>query len=316
MVRRLRVSTKYYQYYGHQNKGDVFVRALQEHGWEQTSDLHHARFILTDIDVNMRSERVEKMHDLGGKTFVYPHAARPDLLPDMPGYEESPFTTAHFVVNEHHAEVMRLYGYSHPTPSVGWYFTDLKPFEKKRRCRHVLFAPIHCSPNGWLSGIDRTINEQTYDILLKLACANKIQLTVRYLYSLPMTGLPTPSPKVTYIKGSPNLSMREALAADVVVAHQTYAYNAVALGVPTVMMGEQHTPRLVLADGRHTEVKSWDKYEHLLMFPYDILATDDPLGLLDEAVQSDEKIAGWRERLIGTKPFDKAEFVKTLESYL
>ena len=61
--------------------------------------------------------------------------------------------------------------------------------------------------------------------------------------------------------------------------------------------------------------KNWKKYEHLLAFPYDILAAPNPLCLLEKVASCDEEVADWRKRMIG-RPFRPNEFVKKLESFL
>lgn len=305
-----------YIYYEHQGKGKKLAIALQERDWTPTNNASEAVFILTDVEVAGRAKRMKTLSDaFGTKTFVYPHAARPDLLGNIAGYEPSPHTTAHFVTTPGHVEIMSAFGYPHPMPVMGWCLSDLMNFQPRRRVWQVLFAPIHASATGWLSSTDKTINVETFGVLHALVRAGKINLTVRYLYNLAFIGIPIRG-DVQYIKGAPNQKTPEADVTDVVVSHQTFAHICIAKGIPTVMMGEDIAPRLTLTDGRWAAVKNWDSYKHLLKFPLDILDTRDPWKLLQDAIASDEAIRDWKSRLIGDTLFDPKCFVDTLEGYL
>jgi len=124
------------------------------------------------------------------------------------------------------------------------------------------------------------------------------------------------APGVIYVEGQPDQSYAQIDAADVVVSHQTFAYIAVARGVPTVMMSEQYPPRIGCEEYNTFQyVMNWEKYRDLLAYPLDILAEDDTLALFQRAVRSDEEIVNWRCRLIG-EPFDPLQFVKKVKKYL
>jgi hypothetical protein len=303
---------KFY-YYDHQGKGKAFHDVLIRHGWTMTRKEEEAEFAFVDTEINRR-EQFERFNKQGKPIFIYPHAARPDLLPDFDGYEASPFVTAHFVSARGHAEIMDAYGYPSPMPVVGWTLCSLKPFSPRKKAFKVLFAPIHSSRNGTMSTIDKEINIQTFKILHDLVKQGKIDLTVRYLYNLKYTGLEFVD-DIAFIKGNPDHSTVMIDVADVVVSHQTFAHLSVARGVPTVMMGENRIPRYTLSTGLHTLVRSWEKYKNLLMYPLDILCADDPYALLVEATQSDEKIKDWLNRMIGD-PFDGEYFYQYIMEHL
>ena len=118
-----------------------------------------------------------------------------------------------------------------------------------------------------------------------------------------------------YIEGQPNQSHAEIDAADVVVGHQTFAYIAVARGVPTVMMAEWEAPTYGNTPDTLIRARDWDSYRHLMMYPLDILAEEDTPALLERVIRSDCEIAEWRARMIG-QPFDGDCFVELLEKYL
>lgn len=301
--------TRYYTLQSHQNKADAFVKALSRYGWEPTNDKHRAEFLFIDAEVNGRQDKIEEYYHRGKPAFVYPHAARPDLICDFPDCEPSKYLAAHFVVSPGHEEVMRAFGYPNPLISIGWSYCPIRPFKPRKEVKNVLFAPIHSSPGGLLSDIDRAINRMTYYRLRYLSVRGKIKLTVRHLYQLQQCGLPKEYSFVHYVKGNPDLCYDQIDDADVVVSHQTFLHLAVARGVPAVAMGEWYPPRYTLASGRSTQAKSWDKYKDLLMYPLDILAENtDTMDVLEQAIKSDHMIADWRRRMIGG-PFCEDEFV-------
>ena len=304
---------KFY-YYDHQTKGKPYHDALIRHGWSMTRNEAEANMVLVDSEIT-RHEQFERFGKRGVPIFIYPHAARPDLLPDFEGSVASPYVTAHFVAARGHVEIMEAYGYPNPMPVVGWHLCPIQRFKARANVRRALFAPIHSSRNGAMSKIDREINVETFKILYELVKMDVIDLTVRYLYNLQFTGL-VERDRVIYVKGNPDHSTMQIDAAQVVVSHQTFAHLAVARGIPTVMMGESIIPRYTQSNGRYMTAKSWDKYSHLLMFPLDILNTDNPYELLQEAGRSDAKIADWRSRLIGSEQFDPDTFISHVMEYV
>ncbi len=306
----------YFFYLDHQNKGDVFRDALYQHNYETTRDISRAEFCLSDSDCFGRGAYIDQFAEMGKPAFIYPHAARPDLIPDFLDSPAHPNTTAHFVSARGHVDIMRAYGYPHPLHVIGWTYCPIKPFEPRKQIKRVVFAPIHPSPHGVLSEIDRGINRGAFKKLLPLAKSGQIKLIVRYLYNLERCGIPKVA-TVHYRQGNPDLSYELIDSADVVVSHQTYAHIAIARGVPTVMMGEWLTPRFTLQNGLSHHAQSFDKYRSLLSFPLDILAEDslDVMELFDLATRSDYVIADWRERMIG-EPFNKDRFVEIIQSYL
>jgi len=102
---------------------------------------------------------------------------------------------------------------------------------------------------------------------------------------------------------------------DVVVSHQTFAYMAVARGIPTVMMAEYMPTHTVKSDDGYELAKQWDKYADRLMYPLDILNCPDPLMLMHQACRDDSMIADWRERLIG-KQFEPDTLWDKIKEYV
>ncbi len=111
-----------------------------------------------------------------------------------------------------------------------------------------------------------------------------------------------------------NISMLDDY--DLVVGHQTFAFMAVARGIPTLMMDEWQAPRNGKDDLSVVTVSSWEKYNNLVMYPLDLLTTSDAFGLMNEAIRSDEMIKDWKGGMIGDKAFDDRLVAQTIRNYL
>jgi len=300
----------------HQTKGAAFANALESAGWERTRRISEAMIILSDTDIPTRAKTLDIYHRKGKKIFLYPHTARASLFHDFEGFTQSfPHTTSEFVVAPGHAEILRAIGIKHPLDAVGWSMCPMREFQPRVQYRKVLFAPIHPNADNSLCDVDKKINRDVLSLLITLVRSGDIDLTVRYVRDLDKNGLWT-EPGVTYFKGELDLSYEQIDAADIVIAHQTFAYLSIARGVPTIMMGEDISPRVgspIRGDFRFA--LTWDKYKHLLIYPYDILAESDTLALFRRAIASDAEITDWHRRLIG-EPFDGKKFAAIVEGRL
>jgi len=304
--------------FNHQGKANKFLEALNHGGKYILLDCpgryRNLKFVMADTDILGRRQRLENMRHAGvGRFFIYPHSARPDLVNDV--YPEWVHTTAHFVVTETHAEVMRLYGYSRPIVPVGWSLCPQKKFRPRKEPRKILFAPIHprCSE------IDQKVNRETFNRLRGLAQAGDIKLTVRFINDLLKSGLErVEHPNIAYTPGAMNQMYTQIDEADVVIAHQTMKYLAVARGVPTIAMATDLPTHIQMRQQPVLWVKNWAKYVDLLRYPYDILDCPDKnsvLNMLNAVIRENEQVNDWRARMIGS-PFRKDRFVKKLEAFL
>jgi len=299
--------------YNHQGKGSAYVKALNDAGFRNVA-ASQAQIILIDIDNPGRvNTLIPKLKTGASRLFIYPHAARPGIAWDGL-FPSSPYTTAQFVAADGHVDILRAYGYSKPLHVAGWSYSPIESFKPCEKPHKILFAPIHPTRSGFLSKLDKDINAATFSRLLKLAKNGDIVLTVRYIRGIEGNGL-TKERYVTYIEGKTNLNFEHARRADLVVGHQTYAYTSVALGIPTLMMSEDTPPRNGGSEDTFKFVSSWEKYRDILMYPLDILAVDDTLGLIRAAGRSDEMIMDWRRRIIG-KEFCPSQVVEAVKSYL
>ncbi len=306
--------TKSFFVFNHQNKASMYIEALTRHGWIQTKRIDDAKFVLSDADIYRRAKTLEEYGRRGRPIFLYPHSAIPNLFWDFPGVKYSNVINAQFVPSEGHVEIMRSYGNPYTIHVVGWHLCPLEPF-KPRELTSILFAPIHPNSNGFLCKLDKEINVETFRRLLEISRVNNVKLNVRYLQNLPANGLWN-EPGVNFVLGEPDQNFSSIDRAGVVVAHHTFAYMAVARGVPTVMMGEWHAPRMGPKEHEMITAKSWGQYKHLLMYPMDILDPyEDPAALLKRACAADVEIEDWRSRMIG-EPFDAEKFAALVEGHL
>lgn len=304
---------KSFYVYDHQGKAGLFCEALSRYGWERTKIQTKARIVLSDMDISSRGRTLEELSRIGKKVFIYPHGGIPNIFYDFDGYSPSKAIACQFVPAPGHLEVMRAYGYDRPIELTGWHLSPVKRFRPRREIRRVLFAPIHPNNNGFLSRVDREINSESFRKAILIASQEGASLSVRYLGDLKGNGL-WRAGGVSYIQGSPDLSIGEIERSDLVIAHHTFAYMAVALGVPTLMMAEAKAPRMGDREERLVYARSWEKYRDLMRYPLDVLE-GDPFDLAVKAIGSDSDIIEWRSRMIGG-PFDPKGFVEKVKGYL
>ena len=98
------------------------------------------------------------------------------------------------------------------------------------------------------------------------------------------------------------------------MSHQTFAYMSVALGVPTVMMGEDIAPRSGNSEQGFSYSAHFEDYKEYLMFPLDILQGETE-EVIQTAITGSEAVEDWKSRFIG-KPFDGDLFVNAIEARL
>ena len=308
----------------HQQKGQVFADALKVKGgtsipYPLLPGYKYIKddFVLTDSDAS--PGKVHRLSMLRNQTkiktfIVYPHAARPPLYADL--YPVFQHTTMQMVSAVEHVKILRIIGYEKPMVVVGWSLCPIRKFRRTwldyKRPLKVLFAPIH--PH--CASIDKDVNRKVYSILSKLHTEGFIELTVRFIKSMESSGLSNERiPKVIYSQGLMDGDYHQIDLSDVVVSHQTFAYIAVARGIPTVMMAEDMPTHTVKSDDGYVCARQWDKYKDRLMYPLDILNCEDPLMLLHRSSQDDSAIVDWRERLIG-KQFVPETFWELIKEYI
>ncbi len=304
---------RYFFYRGHQGKEKAYVDALRKAGYRPCVNqrVSGVKMVLYDMDGGKRTPTLDLFHKHGVPVFLYPHAARPQIIWDGI-WDVWPHTKCTFVPGPGHVDVMRRYGYPLDIEVTGWTYCEMLPFQAVEKPKRILFGPIHPSVSGWICDEDKAANAATFKILHSYCKQTGAQLTVRHIQSLERNGL-TRLPGVNYIQGRPDLAIKEIDAAEVVIGHQTFAYLAIARGKPTLMMREDLPPHTV-SHGQTVFAANWEKYADLMAYPLDILA-GDPGKALQQACMDTPEAAAWRSRFISV-PWNPQKFVETVESYL
>lgn len=304
----------------HQGKGRRYAEALVRNGWEQCELASAPGLDLALYDHDFHPNgcgRPDFPHfDQNGTAIIlYPHAARPHLWWDGM-YPIYPRTRMAIVPADGHVEVMQTYGYPKPVEVCGWAMCEQQPFKPRNEVRgtiRVLFMPIHPNNNGWMHDALKGINAITLTRLLETP---DIEITIRHIKRLDLSGIWI-DPRARYILANPNGSTEEIDAADVVVAHQTAAYLAVARGKPLIMIGDDIRPHSGNRYDALRWARHWEQYRELMRYPLEIeraIFGRQVRELLERAVSEDAG-AAWREKFIG-QPLDDRGFSKTIERYV
>jgi len=310
---------KIYTLARHQGKEAAYENALRKHGYQVSRFIHSngIRFGLGDAD--WRRGWIDTIKEKRVPVFLYPHAARPMVQYDGPVTPRDDVTCM-FTQAEGGVELMKRIGYPCSVEAVGWAMTEILPFKPSAPVNKILFAPIHPNGNGFLHEVDKDINLRTYEKLAQYCKESGKKMTVRFCRNIRDNGLQKQyndqESFVTWHQATTDVASMQMREFDLIVGHQTYAYMAVALGKPTLMMDEAVPPRCGNRADNFEFVKHWDDYKDYLMYPLDILNAEHSVDeWVDIAAASDEPIKEWKKRFIGN-PFDADLFVERLESYL
>lgn len=308
-------SLKIYRMSHHQNKENAFKQALSARGWYESHYLRSqfVKFGLFDADW-----RAADIDNLNGKPyFLYPHAARPMVQYDGSVTPRKDCRTM-FVSAPAGVYLMDKIGYPCEVVEVGWSLTPVKAFQPKAKAEKITYAPIHPNANGYLNEVDKNLNRKAYRQIVDFAEKNNAHVTVRYCRNIIDNGLgeeiEKADPCVTWKSAHTDSSTDDITKADLVVSHQTFAYMSVALGVPTVMMGEDIAPRSGNREDGFTYAAHFEEYRDYLAFPLDIL-NGDPEEVIKTAVTGSEAVEDWKARFIG-EPFRPDYFVDCIEERL
>ena len=252
-------SLKVYRMSHHQNKENAFKQALTSRGWYESRYIRSNSVAFGLFDADWRAGDIE---DLKGKPyFLYPHAARPMVQYDgcvVPRKD----CRAMFVSAPAGVYLMKKIGYPCEVVEVGWSLTEIRPFQARKTVKSICFAPIHPNANGYLNKVDKDLNYRTLERLTEYCHNNGAKLSIRCIGEPELSGLPDVSgcSFIEMHQGVKDSSTNDILKNDLVVAHQTFAYMAVALGVPTVMMGEDIAPRSGNTDDSFIYSANFEKY--------------------------------------------------------
>lgn len=304
--------------YSRQNKDLAFISALLKRGAIRMRNPEAAQVILTDVDLPARINKFIPEIEEGKKLiFVYPHSAIPNVFWDGIAAPSDKVSIA-FVPAPGHRAILEKIGYPCRIEEVGWGLSEIREFVPRNKIRNVLFAPIHPNQSTFLSAEDKGTNAKTFTRLLDFAKRDsRVTVTVRVNGTLKNNGI-WHDPRVTYIQSEmdANKAGSAILKADVVIGKYTFAYISVAMGAPTVMMGEDITPKSGKDEGSLTKVSSWESYKSIMKFPLDALDESRSMEeILSLAGNGDyDIIRDWKARMIG-KPFSGTRFADHIFSY-
>lgn len=293
----------------HQHKSDRILGALlQKH--DRVKAIKKADFFVTEWvwhNEGFDPACIEAQR-LGKLVFLYPHSARPGLY-DF--HEEHFEVAAHFVYSPGHAEVLRRCNYPYPIETIGWPLCDIRPFATSKH-HNVLFAPIHPNANGWLNEADKNLNRRTLQTLIDI----EVNVRVRHVQSLENNGLEH-FKTCEYKQGDPDGCIEDIEWADVIIGAYTFGHMSIALGKPTILIGDYYTPRQGQSIKLTRQALHWENWREYARYPYNFeTVMDKPeaaYSLIKHA--STVEATDWKERFIG-KPFDDEGFINKLEKYL
>lgn len=311
-------SLKIFRMAHHQNKENAFKTALLNRGWHETA-YRFSQFVtfgLFDGDWRKGTAGPDGMD--GKPWFLYPHAARPMIQYDGCVKPREDCRTM-FVSAPAGVHLMKEIGYPCEVVEVGWSLTPIKRFFPRATVERITFAPIHPNGNGYLHAVDKDLNRKAYAKLAKYVAEHEdVTVTVRYCHDIDFNGLGEEyrreDPGIVWKQANPDGSTDDITKADLVVAHQTFAYMSVALGVPTVMIGEDVPPRSGNSENGFCYVEHWEDYAEYMMFPLDILQGDTD-EVIQTAITGSEAVEDWKSRFIG-QPFRPDYFVDQIEERL
>lgn len=308
---------KRYYIYDWQSKSLAFDQVMSKNGFVKTDDVMSADIVLVDVDLPSRVEKLKPRIRAGRMhLFCYPHAAIPSLFWDGI-IAPSEFVSASFVVADGHKQVLDAYGYPNPTFSVGWSYSDILPFKPCEIPKKILFAPVHPNESTFLPKEDKDLNCETFWKLLPYCRNNGIELTVRHIETLEKNGL-WKAPNVIYSSGQKKVGkqiQKTLLDFDLVVSKQTLAWTSVALGIPTIFMGEDICPKSGKDEEHIRKVLSWEKYKHLMMFPLDISKESISTLVPKASLRETDDVVKWKSLMIGN-PFDEKAFVDVIKKFI
>lgn len=281
----------------HQNKSLGLVCALRDLGWRPASE---PDLFLIDFDgPPYHKELIHRFHSHGSRVVVYPHGGTAQICMDI--WQPTPEVAGYLAFSPGQAETLEKMGYPSPVHVVGWWWCEQRdPRPVPSDPQRVLFAPIHPLGNGFIHPLHRDANRRAFADLL--ANFRPEQISVRHYREIEANGL-WHVPGVEYHQGALDNSTADIDAADVVVSYGTFAYLAIARGVPTVMYAQDYPHGDGNSEQEWTPARNWDAYAELLRYPVNVVT---------ELRGSERAVADWRTLFIGEQ-LDARKMAHALE---
>ena len=159
---------------------------------------------------------------------------------------------------------------------------------------------------------DLEVNRKTFEGLVEMV--PDINLTVQYLGLSDLETIGLRNAKgVTFCTSKPDQSIDEIEKADLVISNGTIAYQAIALGKPTIMMNQLTPTREPhIKTHERLEAATSHKYELYMRFPFDV-SNGSLKSVMRDACKREPK--QWRKRFIG-EPFDAFHFGELMASLI
>lgn len=305
-------------YYPNKDKGDLYLKTLLDSGlYEQVPKITNADFLIADYEGRCPVD-IAAILKQGKCAFIYPHAALTFISYDGM-YPSNLNVTTNFVPSYGQRVAMWKYGYKCKVVPVGWSYSPIRPFAPMPNDDlRILYAPEHDvsrTRKRFRGSYGEERWKQNADAFDKLLEIPNSKLTVYYANDMYKDQNIVPGKAgVTYIKS--DLRMDSAIKLidsgkyNLVVAFDTFAWISVAMGMPTLMYGQDLRWHGVLGPARH-----WDDYKNYIRYPYELLSQDFTPDIIPEIMKSEKKILDWKDRFIGI-PFDADFFLETLKSEL
>ncbi len=284
--------------YDHIGKGTAYITALQKGGWQRVAQLKHADLLLLDVEHREREGAIRHAERWHLPVALYPHGGNPPYGKDV-GHMPTEQVRVQFVAGPGHLGWHRQ---QDPPPRSyvvsGFPFCPQLPYKPRPEPETVVFAPLHPSAQGFMCQELRQANLNAQEWIRELFPG--LTVIVSLNGSLEQNGL---TPVADWLYRITDLRPGTELidVGDVVVAVETFAYQAVARGKPTIMFPFP----CVDWDGRRLAP---DKAS-LAGYPYRIDDEDTVrAALLSEASE-------WRQQMIGPQ-FQAQTVVKACQRAL
>ena len=303
--------TKLFYCIRNKDSADDYVSALNKAGYSETRKLDRADFLLFDVEHKGRLSLSSKFREKK-PSFIYPHTPYSFWLWD--GVYQQTKVCCNFVVGETAKRGMELYGYSSRVEVVGFTGCQVREFHPTKGTT-LLFAPPHLLGSGKYTNaaihhsirraasvivknikyFDKVIVSHSWQGIKESECGEFIGYDNVEFY--PVNAYRT--------KGCRRHAVGQIARADLVVAQNTLSYLSVAVGMPTIMFGN---------DFRWDRIKNYHLYEDIYKFPLNLekMTIDEILAVRE---RRNEDVERWKEMNIGTQ-FDAEKFISVIREYV
>ncbi len=282
----------------HLGKARSYITALQKSGHQRVTEPKHADLFLLDVEHRERRGAIgyAEAHDL--PVVIYPHGGNPPYGQE-PGYLPTGQVRVQFVAAPGHVQWHRqLEPFPRNYVVSGFPFCPQAPYKPCPEPETVVFAPLHPSAQGFMCQELLDANLDAQQRIQGLFPRAKVIVSLNG--SLEQNGL-TPVPDWLYRVSDLQQGTLLIDLADLVVAVETFAYQAVARGKPTVMF------RFPCVDWDGRQLGADDTA--LMGYPYRLDDEDTVMAaLLREASE-------WRQQMVGP-PFQAQTVAKACQRAL